>query len=552
MTKRIFRAMALTSVIALFACILFVIAVLFNYFNTQVINELESSAAYIAEGIEENGIEYLRNLEVHSKRITYVSAEGTVLFDNTVTDVSQMDNHLNREEISEAIKNGSGKSTRASETLTERTIYHAVRLSDGSVLRISDTESSTSVIIAGITQPILLIGAVIFIISAIVSSQISKAITEPLNNLDVTHPDKEMLYDELKPLIKKLNEQNATIDRQISDLKRKQTEFDTITKNMSEGFIIIDSFRNILSFNPAAPRLLGSETGKEYRYVSNLTDNETVLEGVNSALSGNHFEAKFFRGETCCQIIASPVNNEVVTVGAIILILDISEKNQRETMRQEFTANVSHELKTPLTSISGFAELMMNGMVKQSDITDISATIYKESRRLITLVNDIIKISELDSRSSYETEELDLYDLCDEAVTVLEDAAERKGVSVELEGTRTKINGVKQIVFEMIYNICDNAIKYNKENGSVKIELSEADGRANVSVKDTGIGIPYDHQNRVFERFYRVDKSHSKQTGGTGLGLSIVKHGALFHDADIHLESTPNVGTEITISFKKA
>ena len=550
MNKRIFRAMALTSVVALIACIFFVIAVLFHYFNSQVINELKSSITYIAEGIEENGIEYLENLGVHDKRITYISADGNVLYDNFVKDLSTMDNHLNREEVAEAIKGGMGESTRASESLTERTIYHAVKLSDGSVLRLSDTQSSTAVIIAGIIQPILLIGAIIFIISAIVSSQISKAITEPLNNLDVANPSDIIVYDELKPLIKKLDEQNSTIKRQIDDLKRKQTEFDTITKNMSEGFIIIDSFKNILSFNPAAPQLLGCEIGKEYRTVSQLTDNETVRNAVNEALTGNHFEDKFFRGETCCQIIASPVNNEVVTVGAIVLILDISEKNQRETMRQEFTANVSHELKTPLTSISGFAELMMNGMVKESDIPDFSATIYKESRRLITLVNDIIKISQLDSRNSYEKDKLDLFDICYEVVSVLEDAAERKNITVDIIGNSTSIMGVKQIVFEMIYNICDNAIKYNKEHGNVKISLINSDGKATVKVKDTGIGIPYDHQSRVFERFYRVDKSHSKQTGGTGLGLSIVKHGALFHGADIHLESTPGVGTEISITFK--
>lgn len=542
--------MALTSVIALLACILFVIAVLFHYFNTQVTNELKSSITYISEGIEENGLEYLNKLDAHDKRITYIAADGTVTYDNTVADVSLMENHLDREEVLEAIRNGTGESTRASETLTKRTVYHAVRLSDGSILRLSDTQSSTTVIIAGITQPILLIGAIIFIISAIVSSKISHAITEPLNSLDISNPSDITVYDELKPLIKKLDEQNTTIKRQIADLKRKQTEFDTITKNMSEGFIIIDSFRNILSFNPAAPRLLGGDTGREYKSISELTENETVRHAVIEALAGNHFEDKFFLGETCCQIIASPVNNEVVTVGAIILILDISEKNQRETMRHEFTANVSHELKTPLTSISGFAELMMNGMVKETDIPDFSATIYKESRRLITLVNDIIKISELDSRNAYEKDELDLYDVCDEVVSVLTDAAEHKNLSLELVGESAIITGVKQIVFEMIYNICDNAIKYNKENGSVKIELVSADGKATVTVKDTGIGIPYDHQSRVFERFYRVDKSHSKQTGGTGLGLSIVKHGAIFHDAEIHLESTPGVGTEISITFK--
>ena len=371
-----------------------------------------------------------------------------------------------------------------------------------------------------------------------------------MNGIDVAHPSDATIYDELKPLIKKLDEQNVTIKRQIADLKRKQTEFDTITKNMSEGFIIIDSFKNILSFNPAAPKLLGCEVGKEYRTVSQLTENETVRHAVDEALGGTHFEDKFFRGETCCQIIASPVNNEVVTVGAIILILDISEKNQRETMRQEFTANVSHELKTPLTSISGFAELMMNGMVKESDIPDFSTTIFKESRRLITLVNDIIKISELDSRSAYDKDELDLYDVCTEVISVLEDAAERKKVKFEFLGESTKITGVKQIVFEMIYNVCDNAVKYNKENGSVKIELLNLENKAVVKVTDTGIGIPYDHQGRVFERFYRVDKSHSKKTGGTGLGLSIVKHGAIFHDADIQLESTPDVGTTISITFK--
>ena len=538
------------------ATIALIMGLLFHFFEKQIQKELVNEAGFLAHALENEGAGYFDSFDnknnrlAGNNRITWIDENGTVLFDSRA-DVSELDNHADRDEIKTAMKEGKGMSTRYSKTLTEKTVNYAIRLSDGSILRVSTEQYTVVTILMGMLQPILFIMFVALILTLVLSARVSKAIIEPINKLDLEIPENNDTYEELTPLLRKIADQKETIGEQLADARKKQKEFNLITENMSEGFLVIDTDANLLTYNSAALNLL-EITPPADRSVLLFCRAKEFRGVISDVLSGIKAENTMVREERSYSLIANPVYEKESVIGAVVVILDITEREKRDMLRREFTANVSHELKTPLTSISGFAELMKAGDVLENDVTDFSKSIYDEAQRLITLVNDIIKISELDGQSiPYEKETVDLYELSKEVIGRLEKEADKKNITFHLIGGRAEIIGVHKILEEMLYNLCDNAIKYNKENGTVDVLVNQTGDGVNVIVRDTGIGIPISHQDRVFERFYRVDKSHSKKVGGTGLGLAIVKHGALYHHAKLSLESTVDVGTVVTIAFSK-
>ncbi len=556
MNKKIFRSSLLTVCLVLAATIALIMGLLFHFFEKQIQKELANEAGFLAHALENEGAGYFDSFDnknnrlAGNNRITWIDENGTVLFDSRA-DVSELDNHADRDEIKTAMKEGKGMSTRYSKTLTEKTVNYAIRLSDGSILRVSTEQYTVVTILMGMLQPILFIMFVALILTLVLSARVSKAIIEPINKLDLEIPENNDTYEELTPLLRKIADQKETIGEQLADARKKQKEFNLITENMSEGFLVIDADANLLTYNSAALNLL-EITPPADRSVLLFCRTKEFRGVISDVLSGIKAENTMVREERSYSLIANPVYEKESVIGAVVVILDITEREKRDMLRREFTANVSHELKTPLTSISGFAELMKAGDVLENDVTDFSKSIYDEAQRLITLVNDIIKISELDGQSiPYEKETVDLYELSKEVIGRLEKEADKKNITFHLIGGRAEIIGVHKILEEMLYNLCDNAIKYNKENGTVDVLVNQTGDGVNVIVRDTGIGIPISHQDRVFERFYRVDKSHSKKVGGTGLGLAIVKHGALYHHAKLSLESTVDVGTVVTIAFSK-
>ena len=556
MNKKIFHSSLLTVCLVLAATIALIMGLLFHFFEKQIQKELANEAGFLAHALENEGAGYFDSFDnknnrlAGNNRITWIDENGTVLFDSRA-DVSELDNHADRDEIKTAMKEGKGMSTRYSKTLTEKTVNYAIRLSDGSILRVSTERYTVVTILMGMLQPILFIMFVALILTLVLSARVSKAIIEPINKLDLEIPENNDTYEELTPLLRKIADQKETIGEQLADARKKQKEFNLITENMSEGFLVIDADANLLTYNSAALNLL-EITPPADRSVLLFCRAKEFRGVISDVLSGIKAENTMVREERSYSLIANPVYEKESVIGAVVVILDITEREKRDMLRREFTANVSHELKTPLTSISGFAELMKAGDVLENDVTDFSKSIYDEAQRLITLVNDIIKISELDGQSiPYEKETVDLYELSKEVIGRLEKEADKKNITFHLIGGRAEIIGVHKILEEMLYNLCDNAIKYNKENGTVDVLVNQTGDGVNVIVRDTGIGIPISHQDRVFERFYRVDKSHSKKVGGTGLGLAIVKHGALYHHAKLSLESTVDVGTVVTIAFSK-
>lgn len=556
MNKKIFHSSLLTVCLVLAATIALIMGLLFHFFEKQIQKELANEAGFLAHALENEGAGYFDSFDnknnrlAGNNRITWIDENGTVLFDSRA-DVSELDNHADRDEIKTAMKEGKGMSTRYSKTLTEKTVNYAIRLSDGSILRVSTEQYTVVTILMGMLQPILFIMFVALILTLVLSARVSKAIIEPINKLDLEIPENNDTYEELTPLLRKIADQKETIGEQLADARKKQKEFNLITENMSEGFLVIDADANLLTYNSAALNLL-EITPPADRSVLLFCRAKEFRGVISDVLSGIKAENTMVREERSYSLIANPVYEKESVIGAVVVILDITEREKRDMLRREFTANVSHELKTPLTSISGFAELMKAGDVLENDVTDFSKSIYDEAQRLITLVNDIIKISELDGQSiPYEKETVDLYELSKEVIGRLEKEADKKNITFHLIGGRAEIIGVHKILEEMLYNLCDNAIKYNKENGTVDVLVNQTGDGVNVIVRDTGIGIPISHQDRVFERFYRVDKSHSKKVGGTGLGLAIVKHGALYHHAKLSLKSTVDVGTVVTIAFSK-
>lgn len=527
-------------------------ALLFSFLENRTLDELREEANILSYGIEAQGQEYLNRINT-DRRVTLIRRDGTVLYDNEA-DPSTMENHSNREEVEEAVKSGSGHSIRKSETMMRETIYFAQKLDDGTILRVAVTQDSIWAILAKLIRPAVILFMATVLLSLFLSNMVTKNILSPLNRLDLDHLDNnDVVYDELAPLLNRLQTQQETIRKQLNSAKQRQEEFNLITENMSEGFLVIDKNTDILSWNPSALRLLGM-TDEPSGSVLRLNRTRDFRETIFKVLSGKKEELTLQRENRTYKLIANPAydDNQEEVIGAVFVILDETESIKRENFRREFTANVSHELKTPLTSISGFAELMMGGGMPEETVMDFSKSIYDEASRLISLVNDIINLSSLDDENmEFDWEMIDLYQIVSEEISHVQAAADKKDVKIRLSGVHGNITGVRRIVSEMIYNLCDNAVKYNREHGSIDVNIATTTNHVIVSVQDTGIGIPEADQSRIFERFYRVDKSHSKAVGGTGLGLSIVKHGAQLHNAQIKVSSKLDKGTTITLRFRK-
>lgn len=549
MTKKLFRTILAVGMAVLLLSTALFCSALMRHFTSRVFRELETEAALAAQGVAVGGESYLSSLHT-TNRLTWIAAGGAVLYDSQA-DAGSMENHLAREEVQQALAQGSGRSSRYSGTLSTQTLYVAVLLADGSVLRLASQQRSVLALLGELIPSMLLILLLTAALATLLAYRLSRSIIRPIVSLDLGHPENCGTYEELTPLLRRLHSQNETIRAQMAALKQQHEEFTAITENMSEGFLLMDSRTNLISCNTSALRLLGAGRAREGESVLCLSRGEAFRQVVDEALAGRHSEALFERDGKCFQLLANPVLHEEKIAGAVVAILDVTEREGREALRREFTANVSHELKTPLTSISGFAELMMNGMVPQETVPEFADDIYKEAQRLITLVEDIIHLSQLDEGLvPAGREPVDLCELSRDILSRLSPAAERARVSLHLEGEAPVVEGVRYVMDEMICNLADNAVKYNRPGGSVTITTGYSDGKARLTVADTGIGIPAAHQARVFERFYRVDKSHSKEVGGTGLGLSIVKHAAAYLGVEVELESTEGVGTAVTLRWK--
>ena len=551
MTKRIFRTILLVSALVLVCGLACVMGVLYSYFSRQLKEELHDKAAYLAVAVEGDGAAALEKLSGRPERITMVAADGTVLYDNRA-DESTMTNHADREEIQEALKTGSGEAVRQSDTLAEQTVYYALRLNDGSVLRVSSTQYNVPILLVGLLQPLAFIILLLLALSGFFAFRASKKIVEPINQLDLEHPEEGESYEEIAPLLTKIHKQQKTIAVQLAEAKRQQAAFAQITADMEEGLLVIDEHGALLSVNPSALRLLEVKDVQPSENVLTLNRSEPFRRAVETALDGRHEAAVLTFGEMSCQVTANPVWHDGKPSGAVLLLVDITEKLQRETLRREFTANVSHELKTPLTSISGFAEILRDGMVQGADVEKFAGRIFDEAQRLITLVSDVIKISQLDEgQLPYVRETVELQELVRTMFDRLHHAADKAGVTLTLEGEPAALSTVRPILEEVLFNLCDNAIKYNRPGGRVTVHTGRQDDRVVLAVSDTGIGIPPAHQQRIFERFYRVDKSHSKEIGGTGLGLSIVKHGAAYLGAAVTVESEPGNGSTFPLTWRE-
>ena len=549
MTKKIFRTILAVGIAVILLSTALFCTVLLRHYTTRVFDELEMEAALAARGVELEGADYLAGLDPQN-RVTWISGDGSVLYDSRA-DAGAMENHLEREEVQEALSGQVGEAERYSDTLSTRTLYVALPLSDGSVLRVASDQSSVVSLVVELIPSLVLVLILTIALGALLAYRLSRAIIRPILALDLSHPEDCDTYEELTPLLRRIHSQSETIQSQMEELERQRSEFTAITENMSEGFLLMDSRTNLLSCNSSALRLLDAPEAKVGESVLHLNRTESFRRVVDEALQGRHSEALLERGDKCYQLLANCVQREGQVVGAVIAILDVTERESREALRREFTANVSHELKTPLTSISGFAELMKAGTVPPETVPEFAGDIYREAQRLITLVEDIIHLSQLDEDLvPLERGAVDLFAVARDVVQRLTPAAERAGVALTLTGGETTVEGVRQVLDEMVANLVDNAIKYNRPGGSVAVEVTVAEGKPRLTVRDTGIGIPAAHQERVFERFYRVDKSHSKEVGGTGLGLSIVKHAAAYHNASVSLESTEGVGTTVTVQWR--
>lgn len=551
MTKRIFRTIFAVAISIFLASALLFMTVLYEYFSGIQQNQLRMQTDLASQGVEDEGLDYLQSLNIKDYRVTWIGTDGKVLYDS-ISNIDEMENHFEREEVKEALSEGYGESTRYSSTLTQRYLYSAKRLSDGTVIRLSVTQKSLFILTLGMLQPIMVIFVIAIILSAFLAARLSKKIVKPLNELNLDKPLDNDEYDEISPLLRRIDTQQKEIGRQSEKLKQKQNELEVMTSAMSEGIILLNSNRTILSINKAAAQMFETDSFCIGEDIVSINRSLELVDLLNKAKAGEHSERIVELGNGRYQMMASPVISSDIVSGIVLLILDVTEKEKAEQLRREFTANVSHELKTPLHTILGSAELLANGMVKPEDISAFSSRIYSETQRMIQLVEDIIRLSHLDEGADdMKWEMVDLYSVADETVNSLAVEAESVGIKFELHGETVLIHGIKQLLQEIIYNLCDNAIKYNRKDGSVSVEVKDSNDFAIVTVSDTGIGIPTEHQNRIFERFYRVDKSHSKEIGGTGLGLSIVKHAAKLHNAEIVLNSVVNKGTEITIKFPK-
>ncbi|WP_338547284.1 ATP-binding protein [Emergencia sp. JLR.KK010] len=551
MTKRIFRTVFVVAISIFIASAVLFMTVLYDYFSGIQQNQLRMQIDLASQGVEDEGLDYLKNLNIKDYRVTWIGTDGKVLYDS-ISEADEMENHFEREEVKEALSEGYGASSRYSSTLTQRYLYGAKRLPDGTVIRLSVTQNSLLILTLGMLQPIMIIFVIAIILSAFLASRLSKKIVKPLNELNLDKPLDNNGYDELSPLLRRIDTQQKEISRQSEELRQRQNELEVMTSAMSEGIILLNNRGTVLSINKAAAKLFGTDCFCIGEDIVSINRSLELAQLLNRAKNGEHSERVVELGCGRYQMMASPVISNNIVSGIVLLILDVTEKEKAEQLRREFTANVSHELKTPLHTISGSAELLANGMVKPEDIPIFLKRIYSETQRMIQLVEDIIRLSHLDEGAEdMKWDMVDLYAVAEETINSLADEAESNGIKFELYGETVLISGIRQLLQEIIYNLCDNAIKYNCRGGSVSVGVKNENEFAVLTITDTGIGIPAEHQERIFERFYRVDKSHSKEIGGTGLGLSIVKHAAKLHNAEIELHSIVNKGTEITIKFPK-
>lgn len=505
----------------------------------------------MARAVANEGIRYFDGLDTAEYRITWVEEDGEVLYDNR-WDSDEMENHLERAEIKEAFANGFGESSRYSVTLMERTLYCAMRLPDKTVIRLGVLQNTLLMLFLGMAQPVCMIIAIAFALSLLFAARLSKQIVKPLNELNLDAPLNNEGYDELFPLLYRIDSQQKQIKSQSDKLLQKQKEFDTVTENMTEGIILLNASGTVLGINRTATQLLGVGQACIGRHILSVSCSAELSELLRKAEKGLHAEKRINLGDNRYQMLLSPVISGGELSGFVLLAINITEKEKTEKMRREFTANVSHELKTPLHTIAGSAELLLNGIVQEKDRQDFYHRIYKEAQRMIRLVEDIIRLSHLDEGAeAMKSEEIDLYALAGETVQALLPEAKNMGIEISMDGEPAVISGIPQLIQSIIYNLCDNAVKYNRKGGRVFITVTNREDCAVIAVTDTGIGIPAEHQERIFERFYRVDKSRSKETGSTGLGLSIVKHAAGLHNANIELQSMADEGTTVTVIFPK-
>lgn len=551
MTKRIFRATLLVGVAVLIASLTLVMGALYSYFGRVQESQLRDELSLAVVGVEQNGMDYLKQLESDQYRITWLRADGAVLYD-TQADAESMENHAQRQEVQQALATGEGESSRYSDTLLQKTVYYAKRLPDGTVLRLSAIRVTTGVLVLNMLQPILLVLAAALILSGVLASRLARRITEPLNRLDLEHPLENDTYEELAPLLRRMEHQRRQIDRQMDELRRRSEEFEQITGSMNEGLVLLDEAGVILSINPAARRLLDAAENCVGQDLLTVDRDVALSDALRQAAEQGHSEFRGQRNGREYQFDVTRIQSEGRMAGTVLLVFDVTERAFAERNRREFTANVSHELKTPLQGIIGSAELLENGLVKQEDVPRFIGHIRSEAQRLVTLIGDIIRLSQLDEGEPMPAEPVELLALAREAAESLQSAAAARNVTVTVEGEPVALTGVRRLLYEIVFNLCDNAIKYNTDGGRVQVTVTKENETAAVTVRDTGIGIPPDQQDRVFERFYRVDKSHSKASGGTGLGLSIVKHAVQYHHGTIHLQSEVGKGTEIRVTFPVA
>ena len=551
MTKRIFRATLLVGVAVLIASLALVMGVLYSYFGRVQESQLRDELSLAAVGVEKNGTDYLAELHSDQYRITWLRADGVVIYD-TQADAESMENHAQRQEVQQALATGEGESSRYSDTLLQKTVYYAKRLPDGTVLRLSAVRVTAGVLVLNMLQPILLVLAAALILSGVLAGRLARRITEPLNRLDLEHPLENDTYEELAPLLRRMEHQRRQIDRQMDELRRRSEEFEQITGSMSEGLVLLDEAGVILSINPAARRLLDAAENCVGQDLLTVDRDVALSDALRQAAEQGHSEFRGQRNGREYQFDVTRIQSEGRTAGTVLLVFDVTERAFAERNRREFTANVSHELKTPLQGIIGSAELLENGLVKQEDVPRFIGHIRSEAQRLVTLIGDIIRLSQLDEGEPMPAAPVELLALAREAAESLQSAAAARNVTVTVEGEPVELTGVRRLLYEIVFNLCDNAIKYNTDGGRVQVTVTKENETAAVTVRDTGIGIPPDQQDRVFERFYRVDKSHSKASGGTGLGLSIVKHAVQYHHGAIHLQSEVGKGTEIRVTFPVA
>ena len=551
MTKKIFQSILLVAGAVLLASLLIIMGFLYDYFGGVEENQLRDELSLAAAAVEDGGTDYLSQLTADRYRLTWIAADGSVLYD-TKTDAESLENHASRAEVSQALTTGTGESTRYSSTLMEKTMYYAQRLADGTVLRISISRATVGMIAVGMIQPLLIVLIVALILSGLLARRLSRRIVDPLNSLDLEHPLDNDAYEELSPLLKRIHRQHVEIQTQLRELHERTDEFTQITGSMREGLVLLDEHGSILSINAAAQALFGADAQCVGRDFLTIERSHEISAAIQAAVADGHSEVRAERAGRVYQFDISRITSDGKLLGTVILAFDITEQEFAERNRREFTANVSHELKTPLQGIIGSAELIENGMVKPDDLPRFVGHIHAEAARLVTLIDDIIRLSQLDEGDAMPTEPVDLLAVSQEAAENLQDAAAARGVTVGVTGQPAVIPGVRRLIYEIVYNLCDNAIKYNRDGGRVDVTVAaDADG-SSITVADTGIGIAPEHQGRVFERFYRVDKSHSKASGGTGLGLSIVKHAVQYHHGCIELESTPGTGTTIRVVFPNA